>query len=83
MYCLSQCLARPLATFGTVCRRSCLTAVLPMMSMVEYGRREVLMLLNAMARCEHGATRCGPPKGLAVSGEVSLWVSSLFWQFHV
>ena len=50
-------------------------AVLPMMSMVEYGRREVLMLLNVMARCEHGVTRCGPPKGLAVSGEVSLWAS--------
>ena len=54
-----------------------------MMSMVEYGRREVLMLYCVMARCEHGVTRCGPPKGLAVSGEVSLWVSSLFWLFHV
>ena len=58
-------------------------AVLPMMSMMEYGVGEVLMLLNAMARCEHMVTRCGPPKGLAVSGEVSLWVSSLFWLFHV
>ena len=30
------------------------------------------MLYCVMARCEHGVTRCGPPKGLAVSGEVSL-----------
>ena len=47
-------------------------SMLPMMSMMEYGVEEVLMLLCVMARCEHGATRCGPPKGLAVSGEVSL-----------
>ena len=72
VYGVPQCLARPLATFDTVCRRSCLTAVLPMMSMMEYGRREVLMLYCVMARCEHMVTRCGPPKGLAVSGEVSL-----------
>ena len=77
VYGIPQCLARPLATFGTVFDWSLIA------SMLEYGVEEVLMLYCVMARCEHGATRCGPPKGLAVSGEVSLWVSSLFWLFHV
>ena len=67
VYDVPQCLARPLATYVTVFDWSLIA------SMLEYGRREVLMLLNAMARCEHMVTRCGPPKGLAVSGEVSLW----------
>ena len=37
-------------------------SMLPMMSMMEYGVEEVLMLLNVMARCEWGGLAVGHPK---------------------
>ena len=61
---VSQCLARPLATFGTVCRRSCLTAVLPMCLCCARVNDSLYSLNGSLwAEC---LTRC-EPGGLAVS----------------
>ena len=78
VYGIPQCLARPLATFGTVCRRSCLTAVLPMCLCCARVNDSLYRLngslwVERLTRCEHG--------GLAVGLEPFLVVSRVTWYF--
>ena len=72
VYGIPQCLARPLATFGTVCRRSCLTAVLPMCLCCARVNDSLYRLngslwVERLTRCEHGGLAVGLEPFLVVS----------------
>ena len=72
VYGVPQCLARPLATFGTVCRRSCLTAVLPMCLCCARVNDSLYRLngslwVERLTRCEHGGLAVGLEPFLVVS----------------